>query len=199
MGQYYRGAILNEEKNEVIKALCCYAHNNGAKLMEHSWIGNHYVKAYEHLLATTFKNKPFVWIGDYADNANIHDLACKFTDDRAKEKYFNLHKCTSDHERYLDKEYYDSIPYNKLKYYKYLLNYDTKQFVKLPKINKNKWVIHPVPLLCADGNGRGGGDYHDNGHCDYDKVGIWAYNHIGVSNTLPADFIELKCNFNEED
>ena len=45
MGQYYRGAILDLnsfKKNEinVVKAFCCYSHNNGAKLMEHSYVTN---------------------------------------------------------------------------------------------------------------------------------------------------------------
>ena len=51
MGQYYRGAILNKEalnNNEIKieKSLCCYIHGNGAKLMEHSYVGNTYVGAY---------------------------------------------------------------------------------------------------------------------------------------------------------
>ena len=197
MGQYYRGAILNEEKTEVIKALCCYAHYNGAKLMEHSYIGNHYVRAYEKLLGTTFKGKRFVWVGDYA-GTNIYNLACSYTDDRAKENFKNKHGYDTD-KTYIDNIYYENNPYCKTRYYKYLLNYDTKQFVKLPRFNKDKWVVHPLPLLCADGNGRGGGDYNDNGHNDYNKVGIWAYNHIGTSNEIPDGFIELIVNFNEED
>ena len=84
MGQYYRGVILNEEKNEVINSLCCYAHGNGAKLMEHSYIGNHYVRAYEYLLSTTFKNKRFVWCGDYADT-DLYYKAINFDDNRTKD------------------------------------------------------------------------------------------------------------------
>ena len=195
MGQYYKGVILNEEKTEVINALNCYAHNNGAKLLEHSYIGNHYVKAYEHLLATTFKGKPFVWCGDYADT-NWYSKGWTFDDDKAKDNFYDKYGYNFEG-RYIDTDFYPSLPYNKLRYYKYILNYDTKQYVKLPKHRKDKWVIHPLPLLCADGNGRGGGDY--NG-INENMVGIWAYNHIGVGNDIPTDdyWTELKTDFKEE-
>ena len=195
MGQYYKGVILNEEKTEVINALNCYAHNNGAKLMEHSYIGNHYVRAYEHLLATTFKGKPFVWCGDYADT-DWYSKGWTFDDDKAKDNFYDKYGYNFEGS-YIDTDFYPSLPYNKLRYYKYILNYDTKQYVKLPKHKKGVWQIHPLPLLCADGNGRGGGDY--NG-INENMVGIWAYNHIGVGNDIPTDdyWTELKTDFKEE-
>ena len=119
MGQYYRGAILNEEKNDVIKSLCCYAHNNGAKLMEHSYIGNHYVRAFEKLLGTTYKNKPFVWVGDYADKCEYYDQACIYCDNKAKENFLNRHGYDIENDKYIDSIYYENIPYNKTRYYKY--------------------------------------------------------------------------------
>ena len=194
MGQYYRGVILNEEKNEVINALCCYAHGNGAKLMEHSYIGNHYVRAYEYLLSTTFKNKPFVWCGDYADT----DWYCKaidFDDSRTKDMYERKYNCAYPTER-TDTKHHLTIPYKKWKYNKYLINYDKGQYVKLPKRKKDVWQIHPLPLLCADGNGRGGGDYSG---INENMVGIWAYDHIGIANELPTDkyYTELKVEFKE--
>ena len=46
-----------------------------------------------------------------------------------------------------------------------------------------------MSLLCADGNGRGGGDYremHDKNENlipnDYDLVGRWAYDRIYITN-----------------
>ena len=195
MGQYYKGVILNEEKTEVINALNCYAHGNGAKLMEHSYIGSHYVRAYEHLLATTFKGKPFVWCGDYADN-DWYSKGWTFDDNKAKDNFYNKYGYNFEG-RLMDNEFYPTLPYNKLRYYKYLLNYDTKEYVKLPKYRKDKWVIHPLPLLCADGNGRGGGDYYGTNE---NMVGIWAYNHIGIGNDIPTEgfWKELKITFEEE-
>ena len=59
MGQYYRGAVLgitaNKRKKFIVKqAFCPYRYDNGAKLMEHSYVGNYYVKMYEHALANDF-------------------------------------------------------------------------------------------------------------------------------------------------
>lgn len=87
MGQYYRGAILgktSKKRNKFIvrKAFCCYVHENGAKLMEHSYVGNYYVKEYEHSLANEFDGYPFVWVGDYAD--------AKFGEDDGYTKQMNI-------------------------------------------------------------------------------------------------------------
>ena len=70
-----------------------------------------------------------------------------------------------------------------------------KEYVKIPEYNENEWTIHPLPLLCADGNGRGGGDYNGT---NMNKVGIWAYDKIGISNDIPNDFNELVVNFEEQ-
>lgn len=56
-------------------------------------------------------------------------------------------------------------------------------------------TMHPLPLLCADGNGRGGGDYYD---LNKEVVGYWAYNRIGVTNNvkdIPNDYTELEITF----
>ena len=71
MGQYYCGTILNKESFDnkeikVAKAISPYSVKNGAKLTEHSWVGNWYVKLYERLLANEYKGYPLVWAGDYA-------------------------------------------------------------------------------------------------------------------------------------
>ena len=194
MGQYYRGVILNEEKTEVINALCCYAHGNGAKLMEHSYIGNHYVRAYEHLLSTTFKNKPFVWCGDYADT-DWYGKAIDFDDSRTKDMYERKYNCAYPTNR-TETKHHLTIPHRKWRYNKYLINYDKAQYVKLPKCKKGVWQIHPLPLLCADGNGRGGGDYSG---INENMVGIWAYDHIGIANELLTDkyYTEMKVEFKE--
>jgi hypothetical protein len=82
--------------------------------------------------------------------------------------------------------------------YRYIINHTKKEYVKVPAYEKDKWIIHPLPILLADGNGRGGGDYHDE-ICtnpeeeDLDKreyvkkpnakfVGAWAYDTISVTN-----------------
>lgn len=223
MGQYYRGAILGKESIEeqkitIEKALCCYVHGNGAKLMEHSYVGNTYVGAYIKLLAEQYYGYPFVWVGDYADdkfNTNVYEKALLYIEDviesnAKKQGYvkdyvsyrkFMKYDCgdeivlseMKDEDDFAEKYSYEEVGGNQLDY-KYILNFDKKQYVKIPQYNENEWTIHPLPLLCADGNGRGGGDYSGS---DMDKVGVWAYDRIGISNEIPNDFTELVVNFDE--
>ena len=64
MGQYYRPTLINE--NGKISFLVCYNYNNGAKLMEHSYVGNEFVNA---VLSCIWKNPmKLAWIGDYSDS-----------------------------------------------------------------------------------------------------------------------------------
>lgn len=224
MGQYYRGAILSKksiEKQEITieKSLCCYVHGNGAKLMEHSYVGNTYVGAYVKLLAKKYYGYPFVWVGDYADdkfNVNVHEKALQYIEDviesnAKKQGYVRENESTfskfmkydsgeriilsamKDEDDFAEKYTFEEVGGNQLKY-KYILNLDKKQYVKIPKYDENVLTIHPLPLLCADGNGRGGGDYSGS---DMDKVGIWAYDRIAISNKIPNEFTELVVNFEE--
>jgi hypothetical protein len=77
-------------------------------------------------------------------------------------------------------EYEDFNPYLHIPYYKYLVNYTKKEYCTLPKYNpaKDEYVLNPLPLLTADGNGRGGGDYR----IEDARVGSWAYDSIGLTN-----------------
>lgn len=186
MGQYYRGVVLGKtflkEKRIIVReSFCPYKHENGAKLMEHSYVNNWYVKEFENALADKFFGFPFVWIGDYADtvfDTDIYSLADEFIEKKSDTK-----QATS----------YDELIKTT---YEYIINLDKKQFVRIPKEHSTDLVIHPLPLLCADGNGRGGGDYDGT---DMKYIGVWAYDRIGVGNTLPNDeYTELKVLFKEE-
>lgn len=181
MGQYYRGAVLEKtalKRNEVkVKfSLCPYQHNNGAKLMEHSYVGNYYVEAYEKELSSRYYGYPFVWVGDYADDKfdkfNVYELAYN----KVTEVDMTT-LCRADR-----------------KDWKYLINFDKKMFVRIPEMSEN-WDIHPLPLLCADGNQRGGGDYYG---ANEEIVGSWAYDRIGIGNEIPKGIItELVVTFKE--
>lgn len=190
MGQYYRGVILGKttkrtKKIIVRKAFCCYEHHNGAKLMEHSYVGNWYVKEYEHALANKFFGFPFVWIGDYAEDkydTNVFDAAHNYID---------------------SKKVVEATPYDNLPTYKYIINFDKKVFVRIPEKPNNHYdekgnyilTIHPLPLLCADGNQQGNGDYYGTNET---LVGSWAYDRIGVGNELPDNIkTELVVSFEE--
>lgn len=186
MGQYYKNVILKKdykttETNPTIVSLFAHDYNNGLKLMEHSWVGNHFVKSAMQLIAL-YKGYPFVWCGDYADetftdkngkSANAYMLAYTMTP-------FELEKLVKENDIEED--------------YKYIVNYTKREYIKIPEYDEDKWEIHPLPLLCADGNGLGSSDYRGN---NMDKVGIWAYDRIGVTNKRPH-YKRIKINFEEE-
>ena len=186
MGQYYKPVSL--EKQEGI-----YSHDyknrwvnsngeimlmgNGLKLMEHSWIGNSFVGAVEMLIAEggDWYGDRIVWAGDYADpepetEQNLYSI-CKTVKKR----------------------------HTKVKGFRYIINLETKEFVDKRKVpvdhiytdkNGKEWKsrIHPLPLLTCEGNGRGGGDYHE----ENPLIGSWAGNRITVSKQKPSnEFTEL--------
>ena len=176
MGQYYKPVSV--EKREHV-----YSHDfgNGLKLMEHSWLTNGFVAVVEDLIAEggAWNGDKIVWAGDYADEeknrkSNLYGL-CKteITPEATKNKY------------------------------RYVLNTDTKEFVDKTKIpvsdvyvedeKEYPYVIHPLPILTCEGNGRGGGDLHK----ESDFVGKWARNRVTVANEVPEGYTELNFNLYE--
>jgi hypothetical protein len=263
MGQYFKGLILKENwkkvKNCIEFACSSWDFGVGAKLMEHSWIGNFYLNLYVQLLGTKYYGYPFVWCGDYCDHLKTSaykgmevrvnprlieprkeneilskdetpeilaqvtaalekymgkDWKTKFNkdnyyttvipySDEAWKLFESLSNVYIDYELDLyekagewiekNKDVIDdltSIDYNEPPYYKYLVNLDKKEYVVMPVYNVNSWKVHPLSLLCANSNQRGGGDYYqahskktgDEIECSMELVGTWAYNHIGFTN-----------------
>jgi hypothetical protein len=198
MGQYYIPSVLRKNwktaKNPVLVSLKCYDFGNGAKLMEHSYIGNSFVRSMEFLLANDFKGHPFVWCGDYADHVETrtgeHDIyrdASLFiyedydspTNDKKSRKYLALKDSIPAMPEWKEGKKWN--PYETIPYYKYLVNYTKKQYCIVPEFDDStdEYQVHPLPLLTCSGNGRGGGDYH----IDTDeRVGSWAFDKIGLTN-----------------
>lgn len=200
MGQYYRPCVLKKNwktaKQPVAATLLCYDFDNGAKLMEHSWIGNGLVRRIEYLLANDFNGYPFVWCGDYADtietHAGIHDF---YTD----ANYFIYKDYDGDSDDTTAKYYalkgtipqlWDGEgkynPYQYIPYYKYLVNYTKKEYCIMPKHTQKKYQVNPLPLLTCSGNGLGGGDFtlvkRSYNYKTDNRIGSWAFDRIGLSN-----------------
>jgi hypothetical protein len=180
MGQYFKPAILAKNKKTVSAFLYSWDYNNGLKLMEHSWIGNNFVRAFESLI---HKNPQIVvWAGDYA-------APCK-------SRKSNVYR------RCLDKV--RQRPANNLtdSDCRFVVNHTKKEFVDTSKVIPvdSAWAsdeerIHPLPLLTCEGNGQGGGDYF--GKADRHLVGTWARNLISVEPEAPENYKELIVSFNE--
>jgi hypothetical protein len=81
-----------------------------------------------------------------------------------------------------------------------LINYDKKEFIRLPdfdvidnEVPKNgRYLVHPLPVLTAIGNGQGNGDYLTNNenHPHFKHVGSWALDIIEYAHTdkIPEGF-----------
>ena len=84
---------------------------------------------------------------------------------------------------------------------KFLINYDTSQFIdlneyKAKSVNDDGWIIHPLPLLTAIGNGRGGGDFQDGVGIEF--VGTWAWHLLAFLDSPPKDFLKADIAFVEQ-
>lgn len=190
MGQYYRLSVLSTSKRnapnrgKVVCTLNPFDYDNGQKLMESCYIGNRYIGAFETLINKEngeYAGFPVVCGGDYADKethkingeeVNIYDLSdiCE-----------NVLKDVTPH------------------HYRYIINEDKKLFVDTEKSKKDilGLRINPLSLLIAEGNGRGGGDFHGKGE---EYVGCWARNVVVTSDNRPdeREYKELVVEFKEE-
>lgn len=179
MGQYFKP--VNIDKKQYV-----YSHDyksNGLKLMEHSYVGNHFVETVESLLAEGgqwYKDR-IVWAGDYAD-VEVNELG--------ESKEYNLYEWVSEEDKI-------NPPMVK-KGLRYLVNLDTREFVdktKIPGIKSTPdWQIHPLPLLTCEGNGRGGGDYHGQSPL----IGKWARQRVIASESKPKNCTELIFDLTED-
>ena len=158
-------------------------YKNGAKLTEHSYIGNNFVQELEHLISPEgmFYMSRIVWAGDYAEpekneSYNLYTVVSNST--RTTLQYQNSHQDTSS--------------------YRYIVNHSQKLYVDKERCTKNKYnlIVHPLPLLVSEGNGCGGGDYRGN---NIELCGTWARDIISVEKTIQNDYKELVCDFFEEE
>ena len=167
----------------------------GMKLMEHSYYGVNMVRGVVELLKKEFNGFRFVWAGDYADETigdrNIYDVGSD--EDNPVMDFVSLLDTTT------AKDYFGHdvhvLP-DKYGEAKYLLNYDKKVAVKLSPNPREEYPIHPLPLLTAESNGCGGGDYYSKTGASL--VGSWKYDHLGASDELPEGFTIEKVKFHED-
>lgn len=73
------------------------------------------------------------------------------------------------------------------------MNHDTKEYVdKFAHYDSKKWNLHALPLLVADGNGLGNGDYRGLGEVD---VGRWCRNVVTMEKKVPPGYTLLDIHF----
>lgn len=166
MGQYYMPVI---KRGNIMRRVYSHDFDNGLKLMEHSYIGNNFV----NIIANELVDNPaqLYWVGDYAEAGDFRSEAmyiriCGYAWARKVKYRTTLENCNEEFDWSADW---------------YFINQTKKQYILMPK--EGDWVINPISLLTAIGNGRGGGDY------DYDRcadfVGAWAGDKVYLSKEAP--------------
>ena len=174
MGQYYKCVILAEkpeqgEKEYIRTHVDPHVFQEGAKLVEHSYCNTGFMRAVEGLLCDggAFYKSRIVWAGDYADPepGSAENLYHSISEENIG---FTGPCCLYDNE--------------------FIVNHTKKEYVV------KAGQIHPLPLLTAEGNGRGGGDYHG---ADEDLIGTWARDVISVEMQAPQQYTMLVHNFGE--
>jgi hypothetical protein len=153
MGQYFICIFLAEDGKYIRAFVNPHNYMNGAKLVEHSYVNNSFMNAVEFMLSPQgiFYKSRLVWAGDYADveesGDNLYTMANQMED-----KVVVLNKKTE---------------------CRFILNHTKKLFISKDTLCD----IHPLAILTAEGNGRGGGDYHGS---DENLCGSWARDVISM-------------------
>ena len=182
MGQYYKAVSLDTKQ---------FVLPFGAKLMEHSWIGNSYMLHVQQLLApgNPWHKTKIVWTGDYSDKE-------LFTGDPER----NLYDLASDEFTNLSNTPVIDGPQTT-----YIVNHSKNVYIDLSEVPSVKvlhndreeegWEIHPLSILTSSGNGRGGGDYRDD---DDENVGSWAGDVISTEYVKPVGMSKYESFFIED-
>jgi len=188
MGQYYKVILLAENADpesepEVIRlAISPHSYRQGAKLMEHSYVGNDLVNLVEYLISRQgpFYKSRIVWAGDYAvsEGGDVRRNLYHVAEAREDWLMFSLPKG------------FDNSAL------RYIVNHTTKEYIDKSKCKADQHGlnIHPLPLLVSEGNGCGGGDYR--GRND-DMCGRWSRDYISMETDVPSGVTELETDFAE--
>lgn len=179
MGQYFTAVV---QKGTAIIAMDPEIFQ-GYKLTEHSWWYNGYVNAVCELLYKTPMR--VAWVGDYSNGLTPEGVYEAAHGEGANPLKIQLNKEFTLDRRVLVNHtrriYLDGSEY----------------FRRLDGKNDlgKGWVIHPLPLLTAFGNGQGGGDYFSD--VNTSDVGSWGWDVISVEDEAPEGYTKEMYEFCE--
>ena len=158
MGQYFEAI-----NTETLERMNPHQYDSFSKLTEHGWVGNSFVGAVMRRMmpGNPWYQSPVAWVGDYYGDEDGETDFQTLSEKEGKKvrKYKTL---TTDEQKKA-----------------FLINHTKSQYVSyndLPE-DYDGWMLNPLCILTAMGNGRGGGDYRGP---DEDKVGIWATDILSV-------------------
>lgn len=196
MGQYYFAVVIRAGHTGKAPQVEFVDGSPTTKQMEQAWIGSSMVSLVEGLLQPggRWHKASLVWAGDYGGNEGDADK--------------NLYRICSDggdgvtritelspEERKLNSEHEGSDPPC------FFVNHTQKTYVDESKLEAEPKgamcpgsTIHPLPLLTAETQSGGGGDFRGTGAA----MEIWARDVISVERVAPgADYTEICGVFHE--
>lgn len=201
MGQFYKAIVIDGNETKL------YEPEGGAKLTEHSWLGNEFVNwVYSNIEKSP---KRVAWIGDYSNmDWNDDEPYANAISPEEFLHYYNI--AWSEDDAFpvesavgLDQDYlYNYVNIDTKE--RYLVNHSRRLYLDMETyIDKCKvlesgdwWCLSPLPLLAACGNGRGGGDFAEE-YEGFENVGIWAFDLLQYSDHHPAEYREVQYTFRE--
>lgn len=214
MGQYYMPTLIEPEDGS-IKTLYSHDYDNGLKLMEHSYIGNNFMDAVSSLI---WKHPMKVaWIGDYSNSP--YDPEEPYSSKMPVEEFMQYyHAVWSEEGEKKHNVKPESVKILTMRHKnRFIINHTRKIYIRIGDyIKRSKWTessywkngirldhphyfsmcVHPLSLLTACGNDRGGGDYRYN--CPgYEHVGTWAFDIIEISDKAPKDYTAVDYEFRD--
>lgn len=210
MGQYYRPVIVTENKTHIFKnwlrTIDGTSDYQGAKITEHSWIGNHWV---DSVLSRLYnKQARVMWVGDYTERKPVISADDTVTPISAVE-YYNTSQAALARQG-INATIHGSVKQRKTDYKwddKFIVNLSRKEYLNMHEYilrststatDWEGWCIHPLPLLTSTGGDQGGGDYHSS-FIDAYYVGRWAFDLITVTKVEPDtnEYTKLNVTFDE--
>ena len=204
MGQYYCPTIMAPDGR--ILTITSNDFGSGAKLTEHSWIGNTFVNAAYSLIYKS--QKRVAWIGDYScDEYETYDEAyTKAMPFDQFKKYYDAswgEDCEGLPVTLFSKKDLAILDYGTKRMF--LVNHEKHRYIDMTAYIRDNitngglwdgWCMNPLPLLTACGNGRGGGDFC-KGRIGYQDIGIWAFDYLEYTDKLPVGYSEAIFYFDE--
>ena len=171
MGQYYIAVVVSGT-GSILGFYRPWGFGEGAKLLEHSHEGSNLVQGICRVLVAGPQR--IVWAGDYAD-PEPNDMP-------------NLYDQCQDLEPGMGPDTVPSVSEDvPIHSYTLLVNHDLNMFVRLDGAGSD---LHPLPILTAEGNGRGGGDLYAS-HPWFPHTGTWSRCLLSLQLEAPEGFTEL--------
>ncbi|MFI6041916.1 hypothetical protein ACIA8C_09795 [Nocardia sp. NPDC051321] len=156
LGQFFNAVFLAPDSEEILGV----TFSRVLKISESGVFRYHCVRPIESVERLLTEPVRVVWAGDDADPETDHPDPT------------NLHM------RGLDAPSLPRLEQGPVA--RYLLNHDRRRYVDKSPADNQRWHVHPLVILTAEGWYEGG-----------DHIGDWARERISVADTVPAGFEEL--------